>query len=89
MILQMDRRPDREKAEVLSEKDLKEPRYNLAHPSVSAVQEFPSAKVAPEDPSRFLAAHNPLAPSRETLPNRTTWSCLRTVVMRRFPSTST
>ena len=27
MILQMDRRPDREKAEVLSEKDLKELRY--------------------------------------------------------------
>jgi len=39
---------------------------------------FPRPKVAPEDPSRFLAAHNPLTPSRETLPNRTTWSCLRT-----------
>lgn len=33
-------RPDRENAEVLSEKDLKELRYNLAHLSVSAVQEF-------------------------------------------------
>jgi len=36
----MARRPDREKAEVLSEKDLKELRYNLAHLSVSAVREF-------------------------------------------------
>jgi hypothetical protein len=36
----MARRPDREKAEVLSEKDLKELRYNLAQLSVSAVQEF-------------------------------------------------
>ena len=36
----MARRPDREKVEVLSEKDLKELRYNLAHISVSAVREF-------------------------------------------------
>ena len=36
----MARRPDREKAEVLSEKDLKELRYNLAHLSLSAVREF-------------------------------------------------
>jgi hypothetical protein len=36
----MARRPDREKEEILSEKDLKELRYNLAHLSVSAVQEF-------------------------------------------------
>jgi len=36
----MARRPDGEKAEVLSEKDLKELRYNLAHISVSAVREF-------------------------------------------------
>ena len=36
----MARRPDREEAEVLSEKDLKELRYNLAHLSVSAVREF-------------------------------------------------
>jgi hypothetical protein len=36
----MARRPDREKAEVLSENDLKELRYNLAHLSVSAVREF-------------------------------------------------
>ena len=33
-------RPDREKAEILSEKDLKELRYNLAHLSLSAAQEF-------------------------------------------------
>jgi hypothetical protein len=36
----MARRPDREKAEVSSENDLKELRYNLAHLSVSAVREF-------------------------------------------------
>jgi hypothetical protein len=36
----MARRPDLEKAEVLSENDLKELRYNLAHLSVSAVREF-------------------------------------------------
>jgi hypothetical protein len=36
----MARRPDREKEEILSEKDLKVLRYNLAHLSVSAVQEF-------------------------------------------------
>ena len=36
----MARRPDREKVEVLSEKDLKELRYNLAHLSLSAVREF-------------------------------------------------
>ena len=36
----MARRPDGEKAEVLSEKDLKELRYNLAHLSLSAVREF-------------------------------------------------
>src|ERR1700674_416368 len=40
IVLQMARRPDREKAEVLSEKDLKELRYNLAHLSVSAVRDF-------------------------------------------------
>ena len=37
---QMARRPDREKAEILSEKDLKELRYNLAHLSVTAVRDF-------------------------------------------------
>ena len=36
----MARRPDREKEEILSEKDLKELRYNLAHLSLSAAQEF-------------------------------------------------
>ncbi|MGA8616976.1 MAG: hypothetical protein WB660_00435 [Candidatus Sulfotelmatobacter sp.] len=36
----MARRPNREKTEILSEKDLKELRYNLAHLSVSAVREF-------------------------------------------------
>jgi hypothetical protein len=36
----MARRPDREKAEVLSEKDLKDLRYNLAHFSVTAVRDF-------------------------------------------------
>jgi len=37
---QMARRPDREKAEILSEKDLKELRDNLAHLSVTAVRDF-------------------------------------------------
>ena len=36
----MARRPDRDKAEVLSEKDLKDLRYNLAHLSVTAVRDF-------------------------------------------------
>ncbi len=36
----MARRPDREKAEILSEKDLKELRHNLAHLSVPAVRDF-------------------------------------------------
>jgi hypothetical protein len=35
----MARRPDREK-EILSEKDLKDLRYNLAHLSVMAVRDF-------------------------------------------------
>jgi len=34
------RRPDRENAEILSEKDLKELRHNLAHLSITAVREF-------------------------------------------------
>ena len=36
----MARRPDREKAEVLSEKDLEELRHSLAHLSVTAVRDF-------------------------------------------------
>jgi hypothetical protein len=36
----MARRPDREKPDILSEKDLTELRYNLAHLSVGAVREF-------------------------------------------------
>src|ERR1700731_1414153 len=36
----MAQRPDREKAEILSEKELKELRYNLAHLSVTAVRDF-------------------------------------------------
>ncbi len=32
--------PDRENAEILSEKDLKELRYNLAHLSATAVRDF-------------------------------------------------
>jgi hypothetical protein len=36
----MARRPDREKVEVLSERDLTELRYNLAYLSLSAGQEF-------------------------------------------------
>jgi hypothetical protein len=36
----MARRPDSRKAEVLSEKDLKDLRYNLAHLSVTAVRDF-------------------------------------------------
>lgn len=36
----MARRPDRREAEVLSEKDLKELRYSLAHLSVPAVRQF-------------------------------------------------
>ena len=36
----MARPPDREKAEILSEQDLKELRYNLAHLSVTAVRDF-------------------------------------------------
>jgi hypothetical protein len=40
IVPQMARRPDREKEEILSEKDLKELRCNLAHLSLSALQEF-------------------------------------------------
>lgn len=36
----MARRPDRENAEILSDKDLKELRHSLAHLSVTAVREF-------------------------------------------------
>jgi hypothetical protein len=36
----MARRPNRERQEVLSEKDLKDLRYNLAHLSVAAVRNF-------------------------------------------------
>src|SRR5882672_5353004 len=36
----MARRPDREKAEILSENDLKELRYSLAHLSQTAVRDF-------------------------------------------------
>jgi len=36
----MARRPDSRKPEVLSEKDIKELRYNLAHLSVTAVRDF-------------------------------------------------
>jgi hypothetical protein len=36
----MARRPDRAKAEVLSQQDLKELRHNLAHLSVTAVRDF-------------------------------------------------
>jgi hypothetical protein len=36
----MARRPDREEAEVLREKDLKELRHSLAHLSVTAVRDF-------------------------------------------------
>jgi hypothetical protein len=36
----MARRPDREKAEILSEKDLHELRHNLAHLSAAAVRDF-------------------------------------------------
>jgi hypothetical protein len=36
----MARRPDRGKAEVLSQQDLKELRHNLAHLSVTAVRGF-------------------------------------------------
>lgn len=36
----MTRRPDSRKSEVLSEKELKELRYNLAHLSVTAVRDF-------------------------------------------------
>ncbi len=36
----MARRPDRENAEILSEKDLKELRHNLAHLGITAVREF-------------------------------------------------
>ena len=36
----MARPPDREKAEILSEKDLKELRYSLAHLSVTAVRDL-------------------------------------------------
>jgi len=36
----MARRPDREKAEILSEEDLKELRYNLSHLSEPAVRDF-------------------------------------------------
>ena len=36
----MARPPDREKAEILSEKDLKELRYSLGHLSVTAVRDL-------------------------------------------------
>jgi hypothetical protein len=36
----MARRPDRDKAEILSEKDLTELRHNLAHLSIQAVRDF-------------------------------------------------
>jgi hypothetical protein len=36
----MARRPDREKVEIFSEKDLEDLRYNLAHLSVHAVRDF-------------------------------------------------
>lgn len=36
----MARRPDREKVDILSEKDVKELRQNLAHLSLSAVRDF-------------------------------------------------
>jgi uracil-DNA glycosylase len=36
----MARRPDSRKPEILSEKDLKELRYTLAHLSVTAVRDF-------------------------------------------------
>ena len=36
----MARRPDREKADILNERDLKELRCNLAHLSVGALREF-------------------------------------------------
>jgi hypothetical protein len=36
----MARRPDRDKAEIMSEKDLKELRHNLAHLSVTTVRDF-------------------------------------------------
>ena len=39
-LLVMARRPDRKKAEVLSEEDLKQLRHNLAHLSIGAVQDF-------------------------------------------------
>jgi hypothetical protein len=39
-IVVMARRPDRKKAEILSEDDLRELRHNLAHLSVGAVRDF-------------------------------------------------
>lgn len=36
----MARRPDREKVDILSEKDLKDLRHTLAHLSLGAVREF-------------------------------------------------
>jgi len=36
----MARRPDSEKPEIFTEKDLKELRYNLAHLSIDAVRRF-------------------------------------------------
>lgn len=36
----MARRPDRDSAEILTEKDLKELRHNLAHLSLTAVRDF-------------------------------------------------
>jgi hypothetical protein len=36
----MARRPDRDEAEILSEKDLNELRHNLAHLSIQAVRDF-------------------------------------------------
>ena len=37
---QLARRPDRENAEILNEKDLKELRHNLAHLSITAVRDL-------------------------------------------------
>ena len=39
-IVRMARRPDRKKAEVLTEDDLKQLRHNLAHLSIGAVRDF-------------------------------------------------
>jgi hypothetical protein len=42
----MARRPNREKAEILSEKDLQELRYDLAHLSIQAVRNSTRAPTA-------------------------------------------